>query len=197
MITLMHTTIKSQFWLHWVAHLLGPPLQVSATMGSQLGPTKYFENYTRLFMSSLDIRYYDYMETAFLFCTFCYYHHYHLFFPGFNVETVEYKNISFTVWDVGGQDKIRPLWRHYFQNTQGNFINFHKSQVSQVMVINCQFPQAEWIYIIFSPVAGKIIHPKSFPKYKILFIKKVKFRRDKVGKSFSKSRFALHIFCFH
>ena len=31
---------------------------------------------------------------------------------GFNVETVEYKNIQFTVWDVGGQDKIRPLWRH-------------------------------------------------------------------------------------
>jgi small GTP-binding protein len=38
---------------------------------------------------------------------------------GFNVETVEYRNIQFTVWDVGGQDKIRPLWRHYFQNTQG------------------------------------------------------------------------------
>jgi ADP-ribosylation factor protein 1 len=38
---------------------------------------------------------------------------------GFNVETVDYKNISFTVWDVGGQDKIRLLWRHYYQNTQG------------------------------------------------------------------------------
>ncbi|KAJ0011075.1 hypothetical protein Pint_33868 [Pistacia integerrima] len=79
---------------------------------------------------------------------------------GFNVETVEYKNISFSVWDVGGQsqcscgcvslmkktikeasvksdnylvievsniitavfqftEQIRPLWRHYFQNTQG------------------------------------------------------------------------------
>mmetsp|Transcript_8860 Transcript_8860/g.7837 ORF Transcript_8860/g.7837 Transcript_8860/m.7837 type:complete len:159 (-) Transcript_8860:125-601(-) len=38
---------------------------------------------------------------------------------GFNVENVEYKNISFTVWDVGGQDKIRLLWRHYYQNTQG------------------------------------------------------------------------------
>ena len=37
---------------------------------------------------------------------------------GFNVETVEYKNVNFTVWDVGGQDKIRPLWRHYFMNTQ-------------------------------------------------------------------------------
>ena len=38
---------------------------------------------------------------------------------GFNVEQVDYKNISFTVWDVGGQDKIRPLWRHYYQNTEG------------------------------------------------------------------------------
>merc|ERR1712170_76094 len=37
---------------------------------------------------------------------------------GFNVETVEYKNISFTTWDVGGRDKIRPLYRHYYQNTQ-------------------------------------------------------------------------------
>ena len=37
---------------------------------------------------------------------------------GFNVETLEYKNIAFTVWDVGGQEKLRALWRHYFQNTQ-------------------------------------------------------------------------------
>ncbi len=37
---------------------------------------------------------------------------------GFNVETVEYKNINFVVWDVGGQDRIRPLWRHYFIHTQ-------------------------------------------------------------------------------
>lgn len=38
---------------------------------------------------------------------------------GFNVETVHYRNLSFVVWDVGGQDKIRPLWRHYYRNTQG------------------------------------------------------------------------------
>merc|ERR1711992_227423 len=37
---------------------------------------------------------------------------------GFNVETLEYKSLSMTVWDVGGQDKIRPLWRHYYQNTR-------------------------------------------------------------------------------
>ncbi|CAM4731412.1 unnamed protein product [Leuciscus chuanchicus] len=38
---------------------------------------------------------------------------------GFNVETVDYKNISFTVWDVGGQSVIRGLWRHYYVNTKG------------------------------------------------------------------------------
>eukprot|EP01112_Ceratiomyxa_fruticulosa_P014739 TRINITY_DN4248_c0_g1_i1.p1 TRINITY_DN4248_c0_g1~~TRINITY_DN4248_c0_g1_i1.p1 ORF type:complete len:540 (-),score=112.25 TRINITY_DN4248_c0_g1_i1:117-1679(-) len=38
---------------------------------------------------------------------------------GFNVETIEYKRVSFTMWDVGGCDKIRPLLRHYFQNTTG------------------------------------------------------------------------------
>ena len=37
---------------------------------------------------------------------------------GFNVETLEHKNVTFTVWDIGGKDKIRPLWRHYYQNTQ-------------------------------------------------------------------------------
>jgi Arf/Sar family protein len=29
---------------------------------------------------------------------------------GFNVEKVQYKNVLFTVWDVGGQEKLRPLW---------------------------------------------------------------------------------------
>eukprot|EP01117_Protostelium_nocturnum_P007258 TRINITY_DN2596_c0_g1_i1.p1 TRINITY_DN2596_c0_g1~~TRINITY_DN2596_c0_g1_i1.p1 ORF type:complete len:180 (+),score=52.53 TRINITY_DN2596_c0_g1_i1:308-847(+) len=38
---------------------------------------------------------------------------------GFNVETVEYANISFTMWDVGGQEKIRALWRHYYSGVQG------------------------------------------------------------------------------
>ncbi len=38
---------------------------------------------------------------------------------GFNVEAVKFKNITFNVWDVGGQDKIRPMWKHYYQNAEG------------------------------------------------------------------------------
>lgn len=35
------------------------------------------------------------------------------------VETVEYKQTTFICWDVGGKDKIRALWRHYYQGTTG------------------------------------------------------------------------------
>jgi ADP-ribosylation factor protein 1 len=38
---------------------------------------------------------------------------------GFNVEAVSYRNVNFTVWDIGGQDKIRKLWTHYFKFSQG------------------------------------------------------------------------------
>ncbi|CAJ1380492.1 unnamed protein product [Effrenium voratum] len=30
-----------------------------------------------------------------------------------------YKNIKLTVWEIGGQDKIRALWRYYFQGKDG------------------------------------------------------------------------------
>merc|ERR1711948_144543 len=36
---------------------------------------------------------------------------------GFNVEELEYKRLRMTVWDVGGQDRIRRLWRHYYQGS--------------------------------------------------------------------------------
>jgi ADP-ribosylation factor protein 1 len=38
---------------------------------------------------------------------------------GFNVETVEYKNLKMTVWDVGGQERIRRLWSYYYQGSTG------------------------------------------------------------------------------
>ena len=35
---------------------------------------------------------------------------------GFNVETVSYRNLNLTIWDIGGQERIRKLWRHYYDN---------------------------------------------------------------------------------
>jgi len=51
---------------------------------------------------------------------------------GFNVETVQYRKINFTVWDIGGQDRIRPLWRHYFSNTHAIIFVIDSSDRSRI-----------------------------------------------------------------
>lgn len=33
---------------------------------------------------------------------------------GFNVETVQDRNINITTWDLGGRDKIRSIYKHYY-----------------------------------------------------------------------------------
>ena len=38
---------------------------------------------------------------------------------GFNVETINYKNLNMTIWDLGGQDHIRKLWYHYYEGNNG------------------------------------------------------------------------------
>ena len=48
------------------------------------------------------------------------------------METVDYKNVSFTVWDVGGQNIIRTLWRHYFTNTQVLLTVSHSLKLLQI-----------------------------------------------------------------
>lgn len=37
---------------------------------------------------------------------------------GFNVETIKFKDRCFNIWDVGGQDKIRKLWKFYYSGTK-------------------------------------------------------------------------------
>ena len=34
---------------------------------------------------------------------------------GFNTETFEFGNLTFTAFDIGGQDNIRALWHHYYE----------------------------------------------------------------------------------
>lgn len=36
---------------------------------------------------------------------------------GFNTETIEFGNLKFVAFDIGGQDNIRRLWYHYFDKT--------------------------------------------------------------------------------
>eukprot|EP00211_Chloroparvula_japonica_P008440 CAMPEP_0119136478 /NCGR_PEP_ID=MMETSP1310-20130426/21492_1 /TAXON_ID=464262 /ORGANISM="Genus nov. species nov., Strain RCC2339" /LENGTH=167 /DNA_ID=CAMNT_0007127465 /DNA_START=81 /DNA_END=581 /DNA_ORIENTATION=+ len=36
---------------------------------------------------------------------------------GFSVETIECRerNVEYTAWDVGGEDKLRSLWKYYYE----------------------------------------------------------------------------------
>ncbi len=38
---------------------------------------------------------------------------------GFNVEKLTLGNSTLTMWDVGGGEKMRPLWGHYYQDLTG------------------------------------------------------------------------------
>lgn len=51
---------------------------------------------------------------------------------GFNYETLEYKNVKLNVWDVGGQDKIRILWKHYFTNTKAIIYVIDSSDIERL-----------------------------------------------------------------
>jgi len=37
---------------------------------------------------------------------------------GFNLESIQREGVKLLVWDIGGQEKIRALWKHYFINTE-------------------------------------------------------------------------------
>ena len=38
---------------------------------------------------------------------------------GFNTETIHYGRLTFTLFDIGGQQTFRKMWHHYFENCNG------------------------------------------------------------------------------
>eukprot|EP00249_Psilotum_nudum_P010950 c22869_g2_i1 orf=1059-1607(-) len=58
---------------------------------------------------------------------------------GFNVETVQYNNIKFQVWDLGGQTSIRPYWRCYFPNTQAVIYVVDSSDTERLSIAKEEF----------------------------------------------------------
>lgn len=52
----------------------------------------------------------------------------------FNVETLQYKNIKFQVWDLGGQTSIRPYWRCYYPNTDAIIFVVDSADVDRLAI---------------------------------------------------------------
>ena len=51
---------------------------------------------------------------------------------GFNFECVEYKNLKFAVWDVGGQQMLRAIWQYYFDNTHALIFMIDSADLDRV-----------------------------------------------------------------
>ncbi|KAL4220959.1 hypothetical protein ACF0H5_019225 [Mactra antiquata] len=56
---------------------------------------------------------------------------------GFNVEQLVYKNISFTAWDIGARDKMRPLFRHYYKGTDAVVMVIDSSDGERLEELYC------------------------------------------------------------
>ena len=102
---------------------------------------------------------------------------------GFNVETVQpAKGVSFTVWDVGGQEKIRQLWRHYYQNCQGLVFVVDSSDRERLPEVKNELfgvlNSIEMLDVPFVLLANKQDLPSKYNFYG-LFIFKRTFKWDK------------------
>lgn len=36
---------------------------------------------------------------------------------GFSIRSIDYNGYTVNIWDVGGQETLRPFWRNYFEKT--------------------------------------------------------------------------------
>lgn len=59
----------------------------------------------------------------------------------FTMETVHFGDLEFCVWDLGGQDKMRPLWRHYFADTKGIIFVVDSSDSTQYQTAKTELHQ--------------------------------------------------------
>ena len=52
--------------------------------------------------------------------------------PPLHIQVTPVKGVTFTMWDVGGQEKVRALWRHYYEGTEGLVFVVDSSDVTRV-----------------------------------------------------------------
>ncbi|XP_064623320.1 ADP-ribosylation factor 1-like [Lineus longissimus] len=92
---------------------------------------------------------------------------------GFNVEEVTpCKGVSFTVWDVGGQERIRQLWRHYYQNCEGLVFVVDSADCARVQEVKdelfgiMEFPDMVGVPVVV--IANKQDLPNAMSPYDLI-----------------------------
>lgn len=70
---------------------------------------------------------------------------------GFNIKSVQADGMKLNVWDIGGQRKIRPYWRNYFEFTD---ILVRTYKMRKILILNLELTfivRLKYRYIIRIP----------------------------------------------
>lgn len=62
---------------------------------------------------------------------------------GFSVETVVYKSLDFICWDLGGQARVRALWRHYYRIAEAVVFVVDASDISRLDEVRSELQMLE------------------------------------------------------
>ena len=57
---------------------------------------------------------------------------------GSNVETVKCKNLTFEMWDLGGQASLRPSWSMYFEGTDAIILVVDSTDRARMSIIQAE-----------------------------------------------------------
>ena len=103
---------------------------------------------------------------------------------GFYVESLDYKDWNFITFDLGGADKMRLLFRHYYQNTEGIIYvvdsndrdRIEKSNMSDFIKNIYNFPKSHLIYFfnedpqrVAAIIYALVKHPDLLPIFEKKF----------------------------
>eukprot|EP01094_Clydonella_sp_ATCC50884_P013359 TRINITY_DN23635_c0_g1_i1.p1 TRINITY_DN23635_c0_g1~~TRINITY_DN23635_c0_g1_i1.p1 ORF type:complete len:182 (+),score=19.25 TRINITY_DN23635_c0_g1_i1:136-681(+) len=90
---------------------------------------------------------------------------------GFNMETVTYKNVKLSVWDLGGQTSIRPYWRCYYSNTSAVIYVVDSADPERLSIVKeellCMLEEEELRGVPLLILANKQDLPGALPAEKI------------------------------
>eukprot|EP01059_Diplonema_ambulator_P015436 TRINITY_DN26571_c0_g1_i1.p1 TRINITY_DN26571_c0_g1~~TRINITY_DN26571_c0_g1_i1.p1 ORF type:complete len:186 (+),score=41.31 TRINITY_DN26571_c0_g1_i1:50-607(+) len=51
---------------------------------------------------------------------------------GFNLEVIKYRNLKLVIRDVGGQDKLRRLWRNYYEGSDAVIFVIDSNDIDRI-----------------------------------------------------------------
>lgn len=78
---------------------------------------------------------------------------------GFTVETLKYKNVKIISWGAGIRDKIRPLWRHYYEGMKAIILVVDSSDSDRIefvqYIMRTILSEEELKNCVFAVVANK------------------------------------------